>query len=49
MSTPDNSYPQDTFNLAFGQIEFRCSPQSGDGSLGPPVIFCFNVKAGKPC
>jgi type VI secretion system secreted protein Hcp len=43
------SYPQDTFNLGFGQIQFVYTPQNADGRPGTPVTFCFNVKANRTC
>ncbi len=39
--------PTDQFALNFAKIEFTYAPQKADGSLDSPVIFKYDLKAGK--
>jgi len=49
ISSTGGSYPQDTFDLNFAQIQFTYTPQNADGSAGTAVVFCTNVRTDKPC
>ncbi len=41
--------PTDQVSFNFAQIDFSYRPQNPDGSLGPPVDACWDLRAERVC
>jgi len=48
-SSASNEVPTDSISFNFSRVEFTYRPQNPDGSLGPPVTVCFDVRIGRSC
>lgn len=46
-SAGSDAVPTDQFSLNFAKIEFDYAPQKEDGKLDSPVVFKYDLKAGK--
>jgi type VI secretion system secreted protein Hcp len=44
-----SSIPTEAFSLTYSKIQIEYRPTRPDGSLGPPIVTCWDVSAGGPC
>jgi type VI secretion system secreted protein Hcp len=49
MSATDATFPQDSFGLSFGKIRLDYFRQKPDGTLEPPISFCWDITGNTTC
>ena len=49
IAATDAAFPQDSFSLGFGKIQLDYFRQKPDGTLEPPISFCWDIAGNTTC